>query len=82
MRNYKIRLDISSIYQYIKHLKLKPFNSPFPIVFIAAQDPDDACVGVINELIDILMQQEPTINMRIIARKIRQQSRIDKIYSL
>jgi len=82
MRNYKIRLDICSVYPYIKHLKLKPFDNPFPIVFLSAQDPDDACASVINDLIDILMEQEPSINMRIIARKIRRETRIDKIYSL
>lgn len=82
MRNYKIRLDISCIYPYIKHLKIKPYDSPFPIVFLTAPDPDYACVDVINGLINILMKQEPTINMRIIARKLRKEARIDKIYSL
>lgn len=82
MRNYKIRLDISSAYVYIKHLKLKPYDSPFPIVFLSAPDPDYACVDVINGLINILLKQDQGINMRIIARKIRREARIDKIYSL
>lgn len=82
MRNYKIRLDISFIYGHIKHLKLKPYDNPFPIIFLSAPDPDCACVDAINGLINILLKQEPTINMRIISRKIRKQARIDKIYSL
>jgi hypothetical protein len=82
MKNYRVMLDISNIYVHIRHLNLKGYNSPFPTVFITATDPDMVCVDVINGLIKILLDQDPSINMRIICRKIRKQSRIDKIYSL
>jgi hypothetical protein len=75
-------LDISNIYPSIRHLYLKTYNSPFPTVFVIAADPDGACVDAIYGLIKILLDQDPSVNMRIICRKIRRESRIDKIYSL
>ena len=82
MKNYRVMLDISNIYPQIRHLYLKGYGSPFPTLFITATDPDMACVDVINGLIKILLDQDPSISMRIICRKIRRESRIDKVYSL
>lgn len=82
MKNYKLMLDISNVYIHIKHLKLKEYSNPFPIVFILAQDPDGACKKAFDNLITIILSQDPSINMRIICRKIRKSSRVDKIYLL
>jgi hypothetical protein len=75
-------LDISNVYRNIKHLNLKKYDSPFPTIFISAKDPDDACNLVINQLITIILDQEPTIRMRLICKKIRRECKIDKIYIL
>lgn len=75
-------LDISNIYRHIRHLKLKKYNSPFPTIFVSAQDPDDACFTVINDLINILLNQDSSIEMRIICKKLRRSCKIDKIYIL
>jgi hypothetical protein len=75
-------LDISNIYRDIEHLKLKSYNRPFPTIFISAQNPDDACNLVINNLIQLIMKQDDSIKMRIICRKIRRRSKVDKIYIL
>lgn len=75
-------LDISNIYRDIRHLNLKKYDSPFPTVFISAKDPDDACTTSISNLIKIIMDQEPTIKMRIVCKKLRRVCKIDKIYIL
>ena len=75
-------LDISNIYKYIRHLKLQKYNSPFPTIFVSATDPDDACFIVLNDLINIILHQDCSIDMRIICRKLRRRSKIDKIYIL
>lgn len=82
MINFRIMLDISNIYVDIKHLKLKKYNSPFPTIFVSAKDPDDACYKVIQNLINLLMEQDNSIDMRIVCRKIKRESKIDKIYIL
>lgn len=75
-------LDISNIYVDIKHLNLKKYSSPFPTIFLSAKDPDDACAMVFNELIKIIMDQDPSIKMRIICRRIKRICKVDKIYIL
>ena len=75
-------LDISNIFRDIKHLNLKKYNSPFPTIFISAQNPDDACYLVIHNLIEIIIKQDSSIVMRMVCRKIRRQSKIDKVYVL
>lgn len=82
MINFRIMLDISNVYIDIRHLKLKKYNSPFPTIFISAKDPDDACHKVINNLINIIMSQDSSMEMRVACRKIRRESKIDKIYIL
>lgn len=79
MINFRIMLDISNVYKEIKHLNLKKYNSPFPTIFLTATDPDDACVLVFDLLIKIIIDQDPSIKMRIICRKLKQLSKIDKL---
>jgi len=75
-------IDISNIYSKISHLFLKSYNSPFPTIFITSSDPDEACFEVLNDLIKIIMNQNPSLEMRLVCRQIRLKSRIDKIYQL
>jgi hypothetical protein len=75
-------LDISNVYKDIRHLDLKKYNSPFPTLFVSAKDPDDACNVVINNLIKIILDQNSSIQMRIICIRIRKKSKIDKVYIL
>lgn len=82
MKNYRVMLDISNIYPLIRHLMLRNYNSPFPTIFITATDPDMVCLDAINGLIKILLDQDSSIKMRIICRRLRREARIDKIYSL
>lgn len=75
-------IDISNVFSRIKHLFLKSYNSPFPTIFITSSDPDEACFEVLNNLIKIIINQNSSVEMRIICREIRRNSRIDKIYPL
>lgn len=75
-------LDISNVFNRIKHLSLRSYNAPFPTVFISATDPDEACRLALDELITIILHQDPSIKMRIICREIKRRCRIDKIYIL
>lgn len=82
MRNYRIMLDISKVFNKIKNLSLKSYNSPFPTIFISASNPDEACRLAFDELITIIIHQNPSIKMRIICRQIKRECRIDKVYVL
>lgn len=82
MINFRIMLDISNVYKDISHLKLKNYSSPFPTIFVSANDPDEACNLAILQLIDLIIRQDSSIKMRLICRRIRKYSKIDKIYIL
>lgn len=82
MINYRIMLDISNIFKDIKHLKLKKYDSPFPTIFVSASNPDDACYLVMLNLIEIILKQDSSAYMRLICKKIRKLSKIDKVYIL
>lgn len=82
MRNYRIMLDISQVFNKIKNLLLRSYNCPFPTVFISAEDPDEACRLAFDELITIILNQNPSIAMRITCREIKRKCRIDKVYVL
>ena len=82
MRTYRILLDISNVFSKIRHLFLKTYNSPFPTIFVNADNPDDACFIVFNDLVKMIMKQNQSIEMRIICRKIIKKSRIDRVYEL
>lgn len=75
-------LDISSIYSKIKHLLLKTYNSPFPTIFVTANDPDEACRIAFDQLITTIIFQDPSIKMRILCRQIKKSCRIDKMHQL
>ena len=75
-------LDISNIYAEIRHLNLKKYNSPFPTIFLTAKDPDDACALAFDLLIKIIMDQDPSIKMRIVCRKLKRVCKIDKLQIL
>ncbi len=75
-------LDLSKIYNKIKHLNLKNYNKPFVTIFLSANDPDDACFLVLHTLIKIVLDQDPSIEMRVACRQIKRDARIDKIYLL
>lgn len=75
-------LDLSKVFSKIKHLQLKSYNKPFVTIFLSANDPDDACFLVIHKLIRIIIDQDPSVDMRIICRKLKRESRIDKIFLL
>lgn len=82
MKNYRLMLDISRVFDKIKHLILRSYNSPFPTIFISANNPDEACRLAFDQLIKILIDQNPSITMRILCRKLKRECRIDKIYLL
>lgn len=82
MRNFKLTVDLSNFHTQLKKFLLKEYNIPFALVFIEADDPDEACNTVINRLIKLLLDQDPSIDTRILCRRIKREIRIDKIQSL
>ncbi|NBP00563.1 MAG: hypothetical protein EBU90_10645 [Proteobacteria bacterium] len=82
MRNFKVYLDLTDIYPQIKKFFLREYVVQYPLIFIEADDPDDACYMVIYRLIKLIMDQDPSIETRILCKQIKRLVRIDKVISL
>jgi len=82
MQNYKVYIDFFDVFQELRRFNLYEFNTPFTILFIEAASADEACSIVMHRLQSAIMKQDPSIDTRVICRKIRRSIRIDKVYSV
>lgn len=82
MNRYKINIDISDIFKDIFKFKIREYSEPFLIIFITADDPDDACHQILINLIKAILQKNNSMETRIFCRLIKKYIRIDKIIIL
>lgn len=82
MRNFKISIDLVDVHIELKKFSLREYSLPYSLIFVEADDPDDACHLVLYRLIKLLMDQDSSIETRILCKKLKKYMRIDKIKSL
>lgn len=82
MRNFKLTIDLSNFHPELRRFMLKEYNVPFTLIFIEADDPDGACNTTLNRLMKLLLDQDPSIETRILCQRIKREMRIDKIQAL
>jgi len=58
MKKYKLYLDLGLIIRRLKKVKLEEYNSNNPIVFIDANDPDEACNKCFCNLSEKIMKSK------------------------
>jgi hypothetical protein len=75
---YKVYLDMTEVIASLKPYKLGKYNAIFPIVFVEARNPDDACFRAIYNLVKLLLSQDDSVKTRLLCRKIRRKVRIMK----
>jgi len=78
MAIYKIHLDLSLVISRLKAFKLREYNSAFPIVFVEAKSPDDACFKVVYNLLKMILDQDDSVEARLLCRNIRKDIRVLK----
>ena len=76
---YKVYLDMILVMPSLKRFKLKEYNSNFPIVFVEAKSPDDACFKAVYSLVSMLLKQDDSVSTRILCRQIKHDIRIIKV---
>ena len=57
---YKVHMCLELVMGRINKYKLYEFNTVSPIIFVTANDPDDACFKAGAKLAKILMKQNKT----------------------
>ena len=76
---YKVYLDLTLVMPRLKGFKLKEYNSNFPIVFVEAKSPDDACFKSVYVLINAILKQDDSVETRLLCRSIKEDIRIIKV---
>lgn len=82
MRNFKVTLDLSDCFAQLKQYKLIEFNAPFLTIFIQAQDPDEVCHEIVERIINRILEQDSSLDARIVCREVKKFVRFDKIEPL
>jgi hypothetical protein len=82
MPNYRLSIDLIDLQLDLLPYDLREYRLPFCLYFIEAENPDDACSTMMNRIMIAIMKIKPSIETRIICRKIRRHMRIDKIECL
>ena len=82
MPNYRLSIDLIDLQLDLLPYDLREYRLPFCLYFIEAENPDDACSTMMNIIMIAIMKIKPSIETRIICRKIRRHMRIDKIECL
>ena len=71
MKIYKVYLDLSLVIASLTKFRLHEYNSAFPIIFVEANDPDEACIIATSGLRKTVLNQDSSIETRIFCREIR-----------
>lgn len=79
MPNYKVHIDLCDVYNDLILYDLRDFHHPFVLLFVDANDPDDACENSIYRIQSSIMKIDPSLEARVLCRKVRKLVRIDKI---
>ena len=61
MKIYKIQLDLSLVISRLKKFDLKEFNSPYPLVFVEANDADEACHLAYFKFASVILGQDASV---------------------
>ena len=58
-------MDLELVISRLRKFKLKEYNSPFPIVFVDARDPDDACYKCYHKFAESILKQDKNMIKQI-----------------
>lgn len=82
MPNYRMSIDLLDLYLELDRYDLREYRLPFSLYIIEADNPDDACSILLNRIMLAIMRKEPSIETRILCRKIRRYMRVDRVECL
>ncbi len=82
MRNFRLSIDLSDVYRELEKYDLREYRGPFMLKHIEADNPDDACHRILQRIITEVMEQDSSIDTRVLCQKLKRLIRIDKIETL
>ena len=82
MPNYRMTIDLLDLYIDLVRYDLREYRLPFSLYILEADNPDDACSTLLRRVMNAIMQKDPSMETRILCRKLRRFMRIDRIECL
>ena len=82
MPNYRMTIDLLDLYMDLARYDLREYRLPFSLYILEADNPDDACSILLRRIMNAIMQKDPSMETRILCRKLRRFMRIDRIECL
>jgi hypothetical protein len=79
MKNYKVHIDMMLIIARLKAFRLKEYNHNQTIIFIEANDPDDACYKTFLRLSEIVLLQDQSVSTAIMLKELKNDFKIVKV---
>ena len=58
MKIYKVHMVLTLVISRLKKYDLEDYNSASPIIFVEANDPDDACYKAMHKLAQTIIKQD------------------------
>lgn len=80
MKIYTVRLDMTYVLGRLKKFQLREFKVQFPILFIEAKDPDDACYFTMCKFSELLLKQKESVETAQLIKTLQNDIRITKVY--
>lgn len=80
MKIYCLKLDLTMCISRLKKFNLKEFNSPHPVIFTEAKDPDDACYKCLCMFTETLLKQDESKETAFLIKDILPDVKVKKVY--
>ena len=79
MKIYNVHMVLTLVMPRLKKYHLDDYNSSTPIIFVEAQDPDDACYKAMHKLAGKILKSDHSIETLNFIKDIFHDIRIIKI---
>jgi len=79
MKIYKVYLDMSLVIARLKRYNISEYNYNTPIVFIDANDPDEACFRAIYGLVRKVLDQDTSEEAKELCKDLKHDIRIIRV---
>lgn len=80
MKIYCLNVDITMCISRLKKFNLREFNSPYPVIFVEAKDPDDACYKCFCLFTENILKQDESKETAKLIKDILPDVRVTKVY--
>ena len=80
MKLYKVYLDMTIVISRLSKYRIYEYNHETPIVFMEANDPDEACFKTCMSLLRMILAQDASPKAEDKCKEIQEDIRVTKVF--